>query len=172
MRDFPNKEYFKFNDDIKYNKDIYEAEKKFMGKEYKRSKSEKELKTKYRLDYRNTFLNLPGFKDLLKEVKVLQEEEEKQNGTFYKKENYEYRNLRKCSTSQINQRVCNRYYKKKLDAHEDLETPLYGWLYPETVGWVKRKYKFKKSKPSIQPGTYILNFLILLLYSSNVGASK
>ena len=88
---------------MKYSKDIYEAEKKFRGKRFRRTKSEKHLQTKYRLDTRNTFLVLPGFKDLLKEVKIIQHEEKKKGVII--PEGYEYKNLKKISTFDINQRV-------------------------------------------------------------------
>jgi general stress protein 26 len=98
-----NRKYFKFNEDIKYLKDIYEAEKKFRGKTFKRSKSDQTLKVKFRMDYRNTFINLPGFKDLLKEVKVLEEIEKRPTKNL--EEKYEYKNLKRISVGEINQRV-------------------------------------------------------------------
>lgn len=105
MRETGNghRKYFKFTEDIKYLKDINEAEKKFRDKNFKRSKSSETLMVKYRMDYRNTFLNLPGFKDLLKEVKVLEEIEKRPTKTL--EEKYEYKNLRRISVGEINQRV-------------------------------------------------------------------
>lgn len=136
MRELPGKKYYKFNYDIKFLKDLYETEKKFRGKHFKRSKSEKTLKQKHRYDYRDTFLNVPGMKDLLKEINAMEREEKKQKGKELPEES-EYKNLRKISTSEITQRVCNRYYKRRFEEKDTFGFPLYGWVYSETVGWTK-----------------------------------
>ena len=104
LREFNiDKDYFNFTDEVKYHVDIYEAEKKFIGKRFRRTKSQNNLKTKYILDARNTFVSLPGFKDLLKEVKLIEEKEKEKSNVL--PEGYEFKNLRKISTFEINQRV-------------------------------------------------------------------
>ena len=109
MKNFKSNKYFKFLDDNKYTKDIYEAERKFLGENFKRSKSEETLKHKFKLDFRNTFLNISGIKDLLKEVKVWEYQERREKGTIQPPE-YEYKNLRRISAFNINQRVF-KYFK-------------------------------------------------------------
>lgn len=104
MKNIPSKKYFNFTDDFKYSKDLYEAENKFMGEGFKRSKSEETLKQKYRIDYRNTFISLPGFKDLLKEVKIIDKEESVQQFKHLEP-NYEFKNLKKISATEVNQRI-------------------------------------------------------------------
>jgi hypothetical protein len=105
MRETSNghRKYFKFTEDLKYQKDLYEAEKKFRENNFKRSKSENTIRTKYRQDYRNTFVKTPKDKDLLKEIKVIEEIEKRPNKTLLEK--YEYKNLKKISCGEINQRV-------------------------------------------------------------------
>mmetsp|Transcript_19041 Transcript_19041/g.16876 ORF Transcript_19041/g.16876 Transcript_19041/m.16876 type:complete len:160 (+) Transcript_19041:285-764(+) len=93
---FHDKKYFRFNEDTKYQKDLYTAEKKFMGSGFKRSASEKTLKEYKIIDFRNSFLNLPGAKDLLKEIKVIEEIEKRPKGNKLTEE-YEYKNLQKIS---------------------------------------------------------------------------
>jgi len=137
--------YFKFNEDVKYFKDIYEAQKKFMGSGFKRSVTEKTLCIKNRLDFRNSFLNIPGANDLLKEIKVIEEIEKRPKGNLLTDE-YEYKNLGKISINEITQRVCGRYYKRKFGFIESKEMPLYGWIYSETVGWTRKRPELKLSK--------------------------
>ena len=75
-----------------------------MGSDFKRSHSEKTLKQKHILDFRNSFLNIPGMKDMLKEIKVIEEIEKRPKGNNLTDE-YEYKNIGKCSVSEITQRV-------------------------------------------------------------------
>ncbi|CAI2385047.1 unnamed protein product [Moneuplotes crassus] len=141
----PKHNYYRFSDEITYTKDLYEAEKKFMGEGFRRSVSEETLKTKNRLDFRSTFLNLPGAKHLLKEIKVIEEIQKRPKGNTLEDE-YEYKNLPKCSVSEITQRVCGRYYKRKYDYIGTQEMPLFGWIYSETVGWTKKRKQLKLNK--------------------------
>ena len=92
MRETNQMKYFRFTDDWRYSKDLYEIEKKFKPN-IKRSKSEKTLKHRYKLDFRSTFLYLPTWKNLLKEVKIIEEEELKIKNKELP-EGYEYKNLK------------------------------------------------------------------------------
>jgi len=159
MKNSTTKKYFKFTEDLKYQKDIYETEKKFKGKHFRRSKSENTLITKCRLDYRNTFLSLPGFKDLLKEVIYYDKIEHSQQYRHLEPD-YEYKNLKKISATAVNQRICSRYYKKKYDPVNTIAMPLYGWIYSETVGWTKPVLtsKKKRGKFSQHGNTVFLNY--------------
>lgn len=143
---------------MKYLKDIYEAERKFRGKNFKRPKSSKTTKTLFKMDIRNTIISLPGFKDLLKEVKIIEEQEYKEKYESVP-EGYEFKNLRKISTFEINQRVCNRYYKRKFEDQQQRDLPLYGWIYAETKGWSKSWSKLKKEQ--MKSKTAVLNQILL-----------
>lgn len=116
-----------------------------MGSEFRRSVSEQTLKTKTRLDFRSTFINLPGTKHLLKEIKVIEEIQKRPKGNKLEDE-YEYKKLPQVSVSDLTQRVCGRYYKRKYDYIESKEMPLFGWIYSETVGWSKKRPELKLSK--------------------------